>query len=200
MADPDKDERPDWIERVAEVLRNPPDRYLWYASEVHRRVVAPAVREAELAMARELAMVLEGRAPNDQGAPSWRALLAQVAELATAVEPGATPPCPPPASDPDAVALGLTNVHHPDRCAGRPCCVHNPSDHHMREWRTNWRADRGLMERICPAHGIGHPDPDHMTFVRETRSEEDAWAEGVHGCCGCCRTPVNTDEEEGTDG
>lgn len=76
----------------------------------------------------------------------------------------------------------LKNVHDPSKCAGRPCVMHNPSDHHMREWPTHYRADRGLMERTCP-HGVGHPDPDDMTFHR---SEGRDW-QGVHGCDGCCR-------------
>lgn len=75
----------------------------------------------------------------------------------------------------------LTNVHPPERCAGEPCVIHNPSDHHMREWPTNWRGDTGVMERMCP-HGIGHPDPDAMAFERTQRH---AWM-GVHGCDGCC--------------
>ena len=67
----------------------------------------------------------------------------------------------------------IENIHSHQKCAGGPCVIHNPSDHHMREWPTNWRDDRGFMERICP-HGIGHPDPD------------DPNADPVHGCDGCC--------------
>jgi hypothetical protein len=66
----------------------------------------------------------------------------------------------------------LRNVHSEERCAGEVCVMHNPSDHHMRDWPYNWRDDRGLMERICP-HGVGHPDPD----VR---------GDLTHGCDGCC--------------
>ncbi len=70
----------------------------------------------------------------------------------------------------------LSNVHLPEKCAGSACVVHNPSNHHMRDWPLNWRDDRGMMERICP-HGVGHPDPDSQR------------SDGVHGCCndGCCR-------------
>lgn len=81
-------------------------------------------------------------------------------------------------------ALGPTvlgNVHSPNRCAGYHCVVHNPSDHHMRKWRLNWRDDRGIMERICP-HGIGHPDPDEMAYQFRANSGDT----GVHGCDGCC--------------
>ena len=68
-------------------------------------------------------------------------------------------------------------VHSREKCAGEFCCIHNPSDHHMREWPQNWRGDRGLMERICP-HGIGHPDPDDPA----TKTQYG----GIHGCDGCC--------------
>lgn len=75
----------------------------------------------------------------------------------------------------------LVNVHSETLCAGRACVVHNPSDHHMRAWRLNWRDDRGLMERICP-HGIGHPDPDDMAYQRSAGRV----GHSVHGCDGCC--------------
>jgi hypothetical protein len=82
----------------------------------------------------------------------------------------------------DVIALHngtVLEIHNPDRCAGSPCCIHNPSSHHMRDWPLNWRNDRGIMERLCP-HGVGHPDPDDLR-VRTVS------AEGVHGCDGCCR-------------
>jgi hypothetical protein len=71
-------------------------------------------------------------------------------------------------------------VHPKDKCKGQHCCIHNPSDHHMKEWPQNWRGDRGIMERMCP-HGIGHPDPDDPN----TKS----LVGGVHGCDGCCTPP-----------
>ena len=82
--------------------------------------------------------------------------------------------------------LTLMNVHGRDKCEGRgiPCCIHEPSGHHMRSWPLNWRSDTRVMERICP-HGVGHPDPDHMAYVVSV-SDDNAW-QGVHGCDGCCR-------------
>ena len=74
----------------------------------------------------------------------------------------------------------LHNVHPASQCAGRHCVMHNPSDHHMRQWPTNWRGDRGLMERICP-HGIGHPDPDALAYLVSIGADD-----GTHGCDGCC--------------
>jgi hypothetical protein len=63
-------------------------------------------------------------------------------------------------------------------CEGETCCIHSPTDHHMRSWRQHWRDDRQIMERLCP-HGIGHPDPDDLT-IRLVKSA------GIHGCDGCC--------------
>lgn len=73
-------------------------------------------------------------------------------------------------------------THAPDQCIGEHCTVHNRSDHVMRKFPQHFRWDRGIMERICPEHGTGHPDPD------------SPWAKGsyewVHGCCGCCAQQV----------
>jgi hypothetical protein len=72
-------------------------------------------------------------------------------------------------------------VHEKWICKGNYCCIHNPSDHHMKDWPTNWRQDRFMMERICP-HGIGHPDPDDIAWKKRMGYNADA----VHGCDGCC--------------
>jgi hypothetical protein len=76
------------------------------------------------------------------------------------------------------------SVHDQSQCVSRSfgCVIHNPTDHHMRDWELNWRDDRGMMERLCE-HGVGHPDPDHLTWVRLTQMSSGA---GVHGCDGCC--------------
>ena len=42
-----------------------------------------------------------------------------------------------------------------------------------------------MMERICP-HGVGHPDPDHLSFLERLFGEETTRHESVHGCDGCC--------------
>ena len=81
----------------------------------------------------------------------------------------------------DAEGIQLVNVHAMDNCAGRPCVIHNPTDHHMREWQLHWRNDRGIFERICE-HGIGHPDPDQFDYWRQIGQE---W-QSVHGCDRCC--------------
>jgi hypothetical protein len=80
-------------------------------------------------------------------------------------------------------------THDEDKCAGEACVIHAPSNHHMRDWPLLWRADRRMMERTCP-HGIGHPDPDSVTFHHHTLGQQ-GW--GTHGCDGCC---ANTTERE----
>jgi len=82
----------------------------------------------------------------------------------------------------DVYLNGVTpiRVHNRKLCEGRNCCIHNPSDHHMVTWQQNWRADRKIMERMCP-HGVGHPDPDDADF-RASIGDTDT----VHGCDGCC--------------
>jgi hypothetical protein len=67
----------------------------------------------------------------------------------------------------------LIGVHSDKQCRGQYCCIHNPSDHHMREWEQNWRPDRRMMERIYK-HSDGHPDPDDICIDRS------------HACDGCC--------------
>lgn len=74
-------------------------------------------------------------------------------------------------------------VHDKKDCSGS-CCIHNPSDHHMKDWPTNWRSDLGIMERICE-HGIGHPDPDDLAYKKKILGDK-ADHLGVHGCDGCC--------------
>jgi len=74
-------------------------------------------------------------------------------------------------------------VHNKKDCKGEYCVIHNPSNHHMRDWPTHWRDDRGLMERICE-HGVGHPDPDDLAY--KDLMGGDKLSEAVHGCDGCC--------------
>lgn len=72
-------------------------------------------------------------------------------------------------------------AHRRRDCLGSPCPIHERTDHRMRGWPQHWRADRALMERLCP-HGVGHPDPDQRRLADG----------GVHGCDGCCRTEGET--------
>lgn len=76
-------------------------------------------------------------------------------------------------------------VHSPAVCSGqdRPCCIHRPSRHHMRQWPQLWRQDARVMERTCP-HGVGHPDPDSLNIYGDGNSRGD------HTCDGCCNPPT----------
>lgn len=78
-------------------------------------------------------------------------------------------------------SITLTAVHPGELCAGRPCPIHNPTEHKMRDWPLLWRDDRGIFERVCK-HSVGHPDPDQLDYWRETGQRHQA----VHGCDGCC--------------
>lgn len=76
----------------------------------------------------------------------------------------------------------LVNIHDERLCKGRPCVIHMSTDHHMMYWDLLWRDDRGLFERLCPEHGVGHPDPDQFHYWEETNQLHQK----IHGCCGCC--------------
>ena len=83
----------------------------------------------------------------------------------------------------------LLKTHDETQCSGEHCCIHNPSDHHMRTWPLNWRDDKGVMERVCQ-HGVGHPDPDDAAHNIRIGREYLT----VHGCDGCCRPNVPMSE------
>lgn len=75
----------------------------------------------------------------------------------------------------------VIKTHEPSKCAGSECVLHNPSAHHMISWPALWRWDRGIVERVCE-HGIGHPDPDSVSYSTSIGDGSVA----VHGCDGCC--------------
>ena len=81
----------------------------------------------------------------------------------------------------DAEGIHLVNVHPMNKCIGRPCVIHSPTNHHMRSWKLHWRSDRAIFERICE-HGIGHPDPDQFDYWKSIGQDWQA----VHGCDWCC--------------
>jgi hypothetical protein len=41
------------------------------------------------------------------------------------------------------------------------------------------------MERVCE-HGVGHPDPDHVSHIRRVKGDDYANVDAIHGCDGCC--------------
>lgn len=63
--------------------------------------------------------------------------------------------------------MPLVNIHPKDKCAGENCVIHNPTDHHMREWKTCWRADKGIIERLCPKCGTFVVDPDCEAWLEQ---------------------------------
>lgn len=72
-------------------------------------------------------------------------------------------------------------VHAPETCEP-PCPFHAPTEHPLKDAPIVVRWDRHLMiERLCE-HGVGHPDPDNLTYQRAHGSPDD----GAHGCDGCC--------------
>lgn len=95
----------------------------------------------------------------------------------------------------DDCGQAVTNTHPEDQCAGDHCALHNPSDHHMRDWQAHWRGDLGvvLLEWICPCHGIGHWDPDSIEWAKTVIGE----TAGIHGCSvpPCCIYPWTYDED-----
>lgn len=83
-------------------------------------------------------------------------------------------------------------VHKKEFCTP-PCPIHAPSSHHMITWTLIWRDDRAIFERLCP-HGIGHPDPDTMEYIKKMHPEFYE-SEGVHGCDGCCVKKTEAEED-----
>lgn len=88
-----------------------------------------------------------------------------------------------------AVLNGQLRVHPARLCKDdETCCIHKPSDHHMKDWPLYWRSDTGVMERIDPDTGIGHPDPDAVTYHLSKHPKDTNY--GVHGCDGACQSPA----------
>jgi len=88
-------------------------------------------------------------------------------------------------------------VHSPKACEGRPCVIHNLTDHNMRAFPTffryggmPWDIKPPHTERTCP-HGIGHPDPDDMAHWISIGDD----SMGVHGCDGCCQKSADENWE-----
>lgn len=63
----------------------------------------------------------------------------------------------------------------------------------MLTWTLVWRDDRAIFERICP-HGVGHPDPDTLEYIKKMHPEFHE-NESVHGCDGCCVKKTEAEED-----
>lgn len=88
----------------------------------------------------------------------------------------------------------LVIVHAIDQCAGQPCCIHNPSNHHMADWPHHWDGPLGQMMREC-RHGYLHPDPDSVSFRRARWGHERGSMMSVHDCDACCQPRVSNQIE-----
>ncbi len=84
-------------------------------------------------------------------------------------------------------------AHGKAQCSGDNCCIHNPSDHVLKDAPYWWRGDLGLMERLCE-HGIGHPDPDSLAHIRREGGDPEEGF-GIHACDGCCRATAGRTTE-----
>lgn len=83
---------------------------------------------------------------------------------------------------------GLVVTHSPNKCAGAPCCVHNPSNHHMREWPISFDIRLAYAaSRLCE-HGLEHPDPDSMAFFANSSNVSTHMIAlmAMHRCDECC--------------
>lgn len=63
----------------------------------------------------------------------------------------------------------LIFVHERDVCKGRPCTIHNPSDHQLREYPTFWDDDRKLMYRVID--DVRVLDPDEIAYQKRRLME-----------------------------
>jgi hypothetical protein len=97
----------------------------------------------------------------------------------------------------------ILQTHSAAVCAGDVCCIHNPSEHHMRDWKLTHLVDLpfrviavnpaevGIGRHFCASyreceHGLGHPDPDSLAFARKIGGDVLATLAEVHECDGCC--------------
>lgn len=85
----------------------------------------------------------------------------------------------------------LVNVHTAIQCQGQTCCIHNPSQHHMLTWSPSWDSIYKQMWRKCP-HGLRHPDPDDLAYIREHWGTAEAARSYAHPCDGCCQPRKET--------
>lgn len=87
------------------------------------------------------------------------------------------------ASDTFTDAAGFkVRTHHPSKCEGQSCSVHNPTEHVLSKGAQIWNDDDKMMERVCN-HYMKHPDFDDVTYHRDVLGEKNY---GKHNCDGCC--------------
>lgn len=62
----------------------------------------------------------------------------------------------------------LRNIHAPRLCEGRPCTIHSPTDHPMREWILKWDAEQALFYRLHKDTSKWVLDPDQIDFLQSS--------------------------------
>lgn len=65
----------------------------------------------------------------------------------------------------------ISGVHARADCIGRNCCIHDPSDHAMRDWAMVFR--HGRMYRRSPITGRRYLDPDDIAYHRMVDGWDD---------------------------
>lgn len=84
----------------------------------------------------------------------------------------------------------LLATHPADRCNGRHCCIHNPSDHALKTAPMHWNDAIRRTERVCQ-HGQHHPDPDHLSYILDNEGMLEYFQHKHHRPCdGCCQLQV----------
>lgn len=75
----------------------------------------------------------------------------------------------------------ILHVHEDIRCNGKPCAVHNRTEHGLRLMAQTWDPGSRTYFRVCE-HGDSHPDPDWAWWQNSIGNSEAA----NHTCDGCC--------------
>lgn len=85
---------------------------------------------------------------------------------------------------------GPVKTHGLGQCAGRPCVIHSPSDHHMKDWPLSFRMDLGALAFRRCEHFAEHPDIDSIAYMAGRFGMQTALALLLHRCCehACCES------------
>lgn len=89
----------------------------------------------------------------------------------------------------------LLQTHPKWMCGTGFCCIHNPSDHPLRDAPMFWIDQFKSMDRLC-SHGVRHPDPDDFAFkVRVGVPHLLLSVIGAHECDHCCHWPTKDEDD-----
>lgn len=85
--------------------------------------------------------------------------------------------------------LTIVNVHDPAACAEQFCAIHRPSNHPLCKSPRTFTT--GLVQRVC-RHGVKHPDPDSIAWLKRSDGWATAELRAKHNCCKsrCCVSAV----------